>query len=121
MSDEPGHRAPAQAAQSPEPGAFGMSSERAGGTHTIRLIGELDLVNADAVQAELERVEATDAEAIVVDLSALTFMDSTGVQLVLSAHARSRANGDRLSLVRGLTSVQRVFELCGVEDVLPFE
>lgn len=121
MSDEPGHRAPAQAAQSPEPGEFSMSSARTGGTHTIRLTGELDLVNADAVQAELERVEATDAGAIVVDLSALTFMDSTGVRLVLSAHARSRADSNRLSLVRGPTSVQRVFELCGVEDLLPFD
>lgn len=120
MSDEPGHRAPAQAAQSPDPGEFAMSSERAGGTHTIRLTGELDLVNAGAVQAELERVAGTDAAAIVIDLSALTFMDSTGVRLVLTAHARSRTNSNRLSLVRGPASVQRVFELCGVDGTLPF-
>ena len=112
--------APAPPAQRYGVGEFSMSSELEDGTHTIRLFGELDLASADAVQAELERVEATDAKAVVVDLSGLTFMDSTGVRLVLSAHARSRADANRLSLLRGPASVQRVLELCGVEGMLPF-
>jgi stage II sporulation protein AA (anti-sigma F factor antagonist) len=101
-------------------GRLTLRSERTGGVHTISLAGELDLATSGTAQAELERVEATDAARIVLDLSGLTFMDSTGVRLVMAANARSRADADRLALVRGPHAVQRVFELCGVVDLLPF-
>jgi anti-sigma B factor antagonist len=103
-----------------ELGQLTMTSEREGDMHTIALAGELDLHEADRVQLELERVEATDVLLIVIDLSALTFMDSTGVRLLTNAHARSRAGSDRLMLLRGSAEVQRVFELCGVDGQLPF-
>jgi anti-anti-sigma factor len=97
-----------------------MTSERAGDVHVIALFGELDLAAADSVEEELRRVEATDASSIVVDLSGLTFMDSTGARLVWQADARSRAGANRLTLRRGPRVVQRVFEISGVADLLPF-
>lgn len=97
-----------------------MTSERAGDMHTICLFGELDLASAEGVLRELQRVEATDVEAIVVDLSGLTFMDSTGVRLIVSADVRSRADSERITLLRGPATVQRVFALTGLEDRLPF-
>lgn len=98
-----------------------IRSEREDDVHTIAIAGELDLATVEPVQRELERVEATDVLSIVLDLSDLTFMDSTGVRLVMMAAARSRANGNRLVLLRGQPAVQRVFELCGVERLLPFD
>jgi anti-sigma B factor antagonist len=103
-----------------ELGRLTMLSQREGDVHTIALEGELDLAGAGRVERELQRAEATDVLAIVVDLSALTFMDSTGVRLLMNAQARSRADGGRLLLLRGPTAVQRVFELCGVQRLLPF-
>ena len=103
-----------------ELGSLSLHSAREGDVHTIALSGELDLVTAGAVQEELERVEREDALRIVVDMSELTFIDSTGVQLVLAAHARSVADAERLTLLRGPTAVQRVFEICGVDELLPF-
>jgi anti-anti-sigma factor len=102
------------------PDEFRMSSQRDGDTHTIRLFGELDLATVDAVQHELERVEGTDAPAIVVDLSGLAFMDSTGVRLLVGAHARSRTHADRLTLLRGSAAVQHVLAVAGLDDQLPF-
>lgn len=99
---------------------FRVTAERDGDVHAIRLFGELDFASADAVQAQLERAEAGDARSILLDLSGLTFMDSNGVRVVVTAHARLRAGTDRLALVRGPAAVQRVFELCGVENLLPF-
>lgn len=101
-------------------GVLEMTSERAGHVHTIALAGELDLASAAEVEAELRRVEATDAEAIVLDLSRLTFIDSTGIRLVVTADARSRADANRLSLLRGPAAIQRVFTITGVADRLPF-
>jgi anti-anti-sigma factor len=109
-----------RAAELIELGQLKMRSEREGEIHTICLIGELDLATADDVEAELKRVETTDASAIVLDLSELTFMDSTGVRLLVTAHARSRADADRLTLLRGRPAVQRVMELSGVDVLLPF-
>jgi anti-anti-sigma factor len=103
-----------------EQGDLTLRSERVGAVHTISVDGELDLATCDAAEQELLRVEGTDAAAIVLDLSGLTFMDSTGVRLVMAANARSRADANRLRLVRGPRAVQRVFELCGVVELLPF-
>jgi anti-sigma B factor antagonist len=101
-------------------GQLTVRSERADRIHAIRLFGELDLATAVTAERELARVEATDAETILLDLSGLTFVDSTGVRLLVTATARSRADQNRLALVRGPYAVQRVLELCGVVERLPF-
>lgn len=104
----------------PAYGQFDLSSTREGDIHSIHLFGELDLASVPRLEHELARAEGTDARLIILDLSGLLYIDSTGVRLLLSAHARSRADRDRLTLIRGTGDVQRVFELCGVADVLPF-
>jgi anti-sigma B factor antagonist len=111
---------PSQPVQPLTFGELSVQTDRTGDVHTIRLAGELDLAGADRVEAVLAEAEAGDAPSIVLDLSGLTFMDSTGVRLVLAAHARSRADSNRLVLRRGPVAVQRVFELSGVAETLPF-
>ncbi len=115
-----GAREPLHALQVIALGDFSLTSQRDGGTHSIRLFGELDLATADTLEKELLRVEATDADPIIVDLSGLTFIDSTGARLLVYAAARARARSDRLALLRGGTAVQRVFQLTALEDKLPF-
>lgn len=101
-------------------GQLTIRSSREGVVHTIGVTGELDLATADELQLELERVENTDAASIILDLSGLTFMDSTGVRLLIAAHRRSSADANRLALLRGGPAVQRVLQLSGVELLLPF-
>jgi anti-sigma B factor antagonist len=101
-------------------GALTMSSDREGDVHSICLYGELDLANVAVVEREFTRVEGTDAGTIVVDLSGLEWVDSTGVRLLLSAQARSRALPHRLALRPAPADVQRVFDICGVSELLPF-
>jgi len=120
MSDAVPHREPMRAHQIITLGGLTLTSERDGAVHSICLFGELDLATADAVQEELTRVEATDADSIVLDLSGLTFINSTGLRLLIGAAARSRAAGGRLSLLRGGPAVQRALQLTGLEDQLPF-
>ncbi len=101
-------------------GRLTLHSARDGALHTIRLEGEMDIANAADVERELLAVEATDALSIVLDLSTLRFIDSTGVRLLLRAYARSRLDANRLVLLRGSAPVQRVLELTGVAGRLPF-
>ncbi|HEV2061121.1 MAG TPA: STAS domain-containing protein [Solirubrobacteraceae bacterium] len=120
MTDSCDQSGPSRAEQLIELGALSMSSAREGAVHTICLFGELALGTTDRVDAELQRVEATDAWMIVVDLSGLTFISSAGVQLLVDAEVRSRADSQRLALLRGPPAVQRVLEICGVGAALPF-
>jgi anti-sigma B factor antagonist len=101
-------------------GFLEIRSERHGDRHVIALTGELDLDGADRVIAELRRGEATDAGRIVLDLSSLRFIDSTGIRLIIEADARSRADGKRLLLIAGPPPVHRVFEMSDLVDRLPF-
>lgn len=111
-----------QLADMPPPGPEGlrMRSVRDGGTHVIRLTGELDLTTTDGVEQELRRVELTDAHVITVDLRELTFIDSMGVRLLFHAGLRSSQGTNRLVLIRASTDVQRIFEICDLSRRLPF-
>ena len=90
------------------------------GVYVVAPYGELDLATAPEVQRELERAERSDAAEIVLDLGGLTFIDSTGIRMVLDADQRSRVDGDRLRLLPGRDQVHSVFALCGLVDRLPF-
>jgi anti-anti-sigma factor len=103
-----------------EHGPLTIRSSRQQDEHVVALCGELDLGCAEAVQDEMRRVEQTDARRIIVDLSALEFMDSTGLRAMLEIDARSRANGDRVVFLRGGPTIQRLFEITDTEDRLPF-
>jgi stage II sporulation protein AA (anti-sigma F factor antagonist) len=101
-------------------GQLSVRSQRDEDAHTIALAGEMDLANAAEVERELIRAESTNATRIIIDLSELTFMDSTGIRLLITAHARSRDNGDRLQLIRPPARVFRVLCIAGVDGLLPF-
>lgn len=84
----------------------------------VLVTGEVDLASVDEVTPALLKVEASDAAAVVLDLSAVTFLDSTAVRMLLAAEARSRANGHRLTVV-SCPAVDRLIDLCGIRDRLP--
>ena len=63
---------------------------------TVSLRGELDLSTVGKVQEELNRAEASDATVVVLDLSNLTFLDSTGLRAVVTAHERAAEQGRRV-------------------------
>jgi anti-sigma B factor antagonist len=81
-------------------------------------VGELDLSTVAKVQEELRRVEASSPATLVVDLSKLTFLDSTGLRCIVTADERARAEGRRIVIVRGPDAVQRVFAITRLEERL---
>ena len=74
------------------------------------------------VEPALERVLATPGlEGVTLDLSAVTFIDSVGLGVIMRLEHESEARGIRLRIVPGPRQVQRVFEVAGLTDALPFE
>ena len=107
-----------RAARTSKLGSLALRSARAGDAHVIELVGELDLDGAPRLEEELHRVEASDAESIVVDLGRLEFIDSTGIRLLLMAS--ERCPDGRFQILRGPKQVHRVFEITDLADRLPF-
>jgi anti-sigma B factor antagonist len=98
--------------------ALELSSARHGESVVVTFAGELDISSTARVENELARVEEGAPPVIVLDLSALDFMDSTGLRLVVGADHRARARGGRLAVVRGREAVQRIFRITRLEDRL---
>jgi len=89
---------------------------RDGDGATLTLAGELDLATADMVREKLAEARGDGASRVVVDLRRLTFIDSTGIWLLLSAVKED--DDGRLSFIPSESvAVQRVFAVTGVADL----
>jgi anti-sigma B factor antagonist len=95
-----------------------VKTEDRDGLVRMALVGELDLSSVAKVQEELRRVEAASPATLVVDLSKLTFLDSTGLRCIVTADERARDEGRRVVIVRGPDAVQRVFAITRLEERL---
>ena len=85
----------------------------------IELHGELDLAGEPAVLAEFDRVSQSAPATVVIDLRGLTFMDSTGIRLLVGLDRRCRDSGRGFTVLRdGTRAVALVLELCEVVDRL---
>jgi anti-anti-sigma factor len=97
---------------------FDVIIEERGDTAHVTLLGELDISTASRLEEDLRRVEAGSPQLLVLDLSKLAFMDSTGLRLLIGADGRARAAGRRLVLIRGNEMVQRVLRVTRLDERL---
>lgn len=86
----------------------------------VHLFGELDMEATEVLATELEELVAGPAASVIVDLTGLEFIDSTGLQCLLLATQHSRENGDKLRFRHGSPQVEGVMRLTKVADLLPF-
>ena len=100
---------------------FEMQDHVHSGRHTLVLSGELDVASAGELEAMVARICVDGLDALVLDLSPLAAMDSSGVRAVAFAHRSCQDNGYEFRIIPGGGAVQRLFELSGLVDVLPFE
>jgi len=84
----------------------------------LALSGELDLSSAAQVEGVLKEIEEPGPPLLLIDLRDLTFMDSTGLRVLVSADARARDASRRFVIVRGPEAVHRVFRITGLDDHL---
>jgi anti-anti-sigma factor len=82
----------------------------------VVLTGELDIATIDDAERRIEAAEAGSPPVLVVDLSQLEFVDSSGVRLVLLADDRARGAGRRLAVRLGTGQALRVFQALGLMD-----
>lgn len=91
-----------------------------GATSTIGLEGEWDLAGESAASQAIAETLERSPERLVLDLSRLAFMDSSGVRAAIQLSARSHAENFQLAIVPGPRAIQRVFDICHLTEALPF-
>jgi anti-sigma B factor antagonist len=105
----------------PLPGQLVIDRTTDGDAVILALRGELDLTSAPLFEQALMEAESSKPRRVIIDLSGLEFMDSTGLRALLIARERAQENGHELALRRGPRQVQRVLELTKTLDAFQFE
>ena len=109
--------------------AVEITSERAGDVSRIEIAGELDITGTEPLGAAVEAALASGAERLLIDLGRTSFIDSTGLALLLhaerAAHAAERPlrvvapAGSEARVVVDLAGLGRVLDLAQPDDPWP--
>jgi anti-anti-sigma factor len=92
-----------------------LSKREDAGTLVLSLAGELDVTNVDQLRAEIDDARQDRRVPLIFDLSKLTFMDSSGLALLLTV---ARHSG-KVTLRDPTPIIRRLIELTGADTVLP--
>lgn len=86
----------------------------------VRIVvgGEVDLTTGGRLERRVLTAEERLPATLIIDLTAVEFLDSTGLQIVLDADVRAREAGRRLVVVAGDGEAARVLALAAVADRL---
>jgi anti-sigma B factor antagonist len=96
-----------------------VRSVESGSLTTITLCGELDLASVHKLISALALAERSAASRIVLDLTAVDFIDARGLRALVQAANRSRVDGDRLRIRKSPGVVTRVIDLTSLGERLP--
>jgi anti-sigma B factor antagonist len=88
------------------------------GTTTVALLGEVDVLSVDQVRVALDEALAARPREIMVDLSGLAFIDSTGLGAIISGFQRARDAGIGFRLARPTRPVHQILVLSGLLEVV---
>jgi anti-sigma B factor antagonist len=95
---------------------FEVTVQRDNAVATVVVSGELDLATAPELSAAV--AQHRDAQLLVLDLTAVTFIDSTGVRVLIETDRSCAGSSSRLAVLAGDGPVRRVLSLCGLDGQL---
>jgi anti-sigma B factor antagonist len=99
-----------------------VTSSRIGAdSYAVAVTGELDLHSAPQVQARLDDLLDAGARSVVVDLMGVSFIDSAGLGVLLSASKSLKTSGGELVLAADDRRILRVLEITGLERSIHVE
>jgi anti-anti-sigma factor len=89
---------------------------------SVRVIpfGELDTDTVAQVEDRLSELQQAGFREVVLDLRNLTFMDSSGVHVILAADRVARRDGTSFVVIAGSRPIQRLFDIAGIQASLTF-
>jgi anti-sigma B factor antagonist len=97
---------------------FSVTVSANGDRATVALRGELDLSGVERARQAIEQAESNESPLLVIDLSELDFIDSTGLEVLLRAARRAEDSGRRLIVAKPSRYVRRLLELTAIDQSL---
>ncbi len=97
---------------------FALATTQVEGFAVVQVSGELDVYTAPALEEALGELVDQGRVAIIVDLTGVTFMDSTGLGLLIKALKWTREKDGALRIVANTEKVLKVFRVTGLDSVL---
>lgn len=97
-----------------------IHAEHRADAYVIGLEGQLDLAGCADLDFALSQAEQARADRIILDLGALTSIDSSGLEVLLDASRRSASNGNRLEMTRPTGHPADMLRLTALDVTLPF-
>lgn len=85
----------------------------------VRIGGEIDVCVAETLEEGLLRIMRAHSPRLLIDLSAVTFIDCTGLRALLVTQRRARMRRGSAHLIYASAAVRRIIELTGLRDTLP--
>lgn len=115
-----GHCDPPSVSSGVEPASFRVDVNSRRDHADVVVIGELDLATAGVADGQLRELHEAGSAHVVLNLRGVSFMDCSGLRVVLTADSRARETGRRLVVVCGDGQVKRLFALARVDRRLEF-
>jgi anti-anti-sigma factor len=84
----------------------------------VAVVGEVDLATADALTRVLEKAMEGRPARLAVDVAGVSFLDSTGIRCFVLAARKGAEIGCELVVRNPTAAISRVFEICGVDEIL---
>jgi anti-sigma B factor antagonist len=83
----------------------------------VTLQGEVDIYTAPALRERLIEASETDCSTVVVDMTEVDFIDSSGLGVLVSALKRVRENDGQMRIVTAKEPILRIFRITGLDRV----
>lgn len=96
--------------------AFRVEIERTGETTVLAVSGELDLASSGTLEEAIAGADSSGLALLALDLSAVDFMDSSGLAVLVKTHQRAHDAGRRFGVINCSPQVQRLLTLTGVDE-----
>ncbi|MEE1758808.1 MULTISPECIES: STAS domain-containing protein [unclassified Streptomyces] len=100
-----------------QPGQLSVVSTASEGVRVVTLAGEIDHHTGEAMRQALD-VTGTAGPCVVVDMRGVSFMDSTGINILIAAHRNLTEAGGWLRLAAVTEAVLRTIQIVGVDSVI---
>jgi anti-sigma B factor antagonist len=92
--------------------------EQATGSAVARLAGDLDIVTSEDVKGELAQLVDEGHSTLVLDLSDVGFVDSSGLGALVALHRHAESHGGKFTVRAVPPQVQRLFEITRLDDLI---
>lgn len=96
-----------------------LSTRQEGRVAVVSAAGEIDVFSAPDLDAHLVALQDDGSAQLVVDLARVTFLDSTGLGVLVKALKRARESGGWIRLVVTTDRIRKIFDITGLDASMP--